>query len=263
MALSVCVAGATGWAGRPVAEAVLAAPDLDLVNAVSRRCAGIDLGVVWGGEPNAVPVYGTVAEAFRSADVLVDFTGHASVRQHAEAAVAQAVDVVVGSSGLSEDDLKDLERAAQSQGVGVFAGGNYALSACLLVMAALELVRYLPAWEIVEYAHADKVDVPSGTARELAERLSRVASPHQEVPVELTAGPKEARGADVAGTRVHSVRLPGYELTVDLVFGLAVERLTLRYDGGPGADKFVTGTLMAIRHVPTVTGIVCGLDSLL
>jgi hypothetical protein len=111
--------------------------------------------------------------------------------------------------------------------------------------------------------NADKPDAPSGTARELAEALGEVAQNQPAVPVERTHGSREARGACIAGTQVHWVRLPGIVLAFETIFGLPDERLTIRHDAGKGAEPYVNGTLLAVRRVMQVTGLVRGLDRLL
>ncbi|HEX4440121.1 MAG TPA: dihydrodipicolinate reductase C-terminal domain-containing protein, partial [Thermoanaerobaculia bacterium] len=110
---------------------------------------------------------------------------------------------------------------------------------------------------------AAKPDAPSGTARELASRLSRVRAPRIEVPVSETHGHPEARGAEVAGTRTHSVRLPGFVSSVEVLFGMPDERLSIRHDSGSGAGPYVAGTLLAVRRVRGFTGLRRGLDSVM
>jgi 4-hydroxy-tetrahydrodipicolinate reductase len=105
--------------------------------------------------------------------------------------------------------------------------------------------------------------VPSGTARELAETISAVRQPGQVVPIADLHGPVEARGADVGGTRVHSVRLPSFVVSTEIVFGGDGERLVMRHDAGSTPDPYVDGTLLAIRRVHEATGVRRGLDSLL
>jgi 4-hydroxy-tetrahydrodipicolinate reductase len=109
---TVCVAGATGWAGRAVAEAVLASSDLLLRGAVSRSAAGRDLGEVWGGAPVGVTVVGDVNQALAGIDVLVDYTAPASARGHVMAAIEAGAHVVIGTSGLSAADFADIDAAA-------------------------------------------------------------------------------------------------------------------------------------------------------
>jgi 4-hydroxy-tetrahydrodipicolinate reductase len=261
--LSVCIAGATGWTGRAVAEAVLAAPDLELAGAVARSAAGRDLGEALGGAPLGVPVHGRVADALAGVDVLVDYTAPEAVREHVLAAVRAGVAVVVGTSGLGADDFAEIDAAARAAGVGVVASGNFSLTAAMWQAAALLAARHLPQWEVVDYASAGKPDAPSGTARECAERLAEVRRPEVERPLSELVGPREARGATVAGTQVHSVRLPSFVVSTEVVFGLPGERLTLRHDAGDSPEPYVAGTLIAARRAPQLTGLVRGLDTLL
>ena len=105
--------------------------------------------------------------------------------------------------------------------------------------------------------------MPSGTARELAEALGEVRSPEDAVPLAELHGPVEARGADVAGTRVHSVRLPSFVVSTEIVFGGTGERLVMRHDAGETPDPYVAGTLLAVRRVAETPGVRRGLGSLL
>jgi 4-hydroxy-tetrahydrodipicolinate reductase len=252
----VCLAGATGWVGKPLAEAIEAADDLELVAAVARRAAGEHIG--------RVTVCATVQEALAvPSDVFVDYTSAATVKAHVLAAVSAGRHVIVGSSGLGNDDFAEVDEIARTAGVGVIAVGNFALTAALLQRFAVDAARYLPAWEIIDSAYAGKMDAPSGTARELAWRLSAVRRPDVDIPIEQTVGSVAARGAEIDHSRIHSVRLPGYTIGIEIRFGRQDERLTLSYDGGPGATPYVAGTLLAIRRVREFTGVVRGLDRIL
>jgi 4-hydroxy-tetrahydrodipicolinate reductase len=261
--LSVCLAGATGWTGRALVGPLMAAPDLVLRSAVSRSTAGQDLGEALGGDALGVPVFATVAEALDGVDVLVDYTSATAVKPNVLAAVAAGVHAVVGSSGLTAADFEEIDAAARERSVGVVASGNFSLTAAMCQAAALLAARHLPAWEIIDYASAGKPDVPSGTSRELAERLGEVREPEVGRPLEEIHGPREARGAGVGGTRIHSVRLPSFVVSTEVVFGLPDERLTIRHDAGGTAEPYVTGTLLAVRAAPRRAGLTRGLDSLL
>ena len=263
MTMSVCVAGATGWTGRPIAEAILAADDLKLRSAVSRSAAGRDLGEAWGGDANGVPVVAAVGDALDGVDVLVDYTSHDAVRGNTLAAIERGVSVVIGSSGLSAGDFRDVDAAARDAGVGVIAAGNFSLTAAMAQAAALLVAPFLPNREIIDYASAGKKDSPSGTARELAERLATVSATTVDVPVEQTDGLVAARGATVAGTQVHSLRLPSFVVSTEVVFALPDERLSIRHDAGSTPTPYVAGTLLAVRAVAQQTGLVRGLDTLL
>jgi 4-hydroxy-tetrahydrodipicolinate reductase len=143
------------------------------------------------------------------------------------------------------------------------ASGNFSLTAAMCQAAALLAARHLPQWEVIDYASATKPDVPSGTARELAERLGEVRTPAIGRSLDEIQGPREARGAAVGGAQVHSVRLPSFVVSTEVVFGLPDERLTIRHDAGGTPDPYVAGTLLAVRAVSTLVGVTRGLDALL
>jgi len=195
--------------------------------------------------------------------VLVDYTSASAVKSHVLSAIAAGRHVVVGSSGLTDHAYQEIDEAAKAVKVGVIAVGNFAITAALLQRFAVEAAKYLQSWEIVDTAGAGKIDAPSGMARELAWRLSEVRPPEVEVPVDHTVGDVAARGADVSHSRVHSLRLPGYTIGLEVHFGQQDERLTLKYDGGPGATPYIAGTLLAIRRVKEFVGLVRGLDRIL
>ena len=261
--LSVCIAGATGWTGRALVQGVLDAPDLTLRSAVSRSAAGGDLGEALGHEALGVPVHATAGAALDGVDVLIDYTSVAVVKANALAAIDAGVAVVIGTSGLTADDYAELDRAARERSVGVVASGNFSLTAAMCQAGALLAARHLPHWEVIDYASATKPDVPSGTARELAERLGEVRLPELGHPIEDLHGPHEARGATIAGTQVHSVRVPSFVVSTEVVFGLPGERLTIRHDAGGSPEPYVAGTLLAVRRATELVGLTRGLDRLL
>jgi 4-hydroxy-tetrahydrodipicolinate reductase len=264
MGIRVCVAGVSGWTGSAVARAILASGEFELAGAIARRQAGRDAGELLGLPAKGVVVAPSLAEALaRPADVLVDFTSPDSVKQRTLEALARGVRVVIGTSGLTAADYADVERKATANRLGVIAAGNFSLTAALAKHFALLAAKYLPSREVIDYAHAEKPDAPSGTARELAEALGEVSKNELAVPVEHTHGSPEARGATVAGTQIHSVRLPGIVLAFEAIFGLPNERLTIRHDAGKGAEPYVNGALLAVRRIMKVVGLVRGLDRLL
>ena len=255
--------GRDGVDRRPIAEAVLAADDSVLRSAVSRSAAGLDLGLAWDGDPLDVPVFGTVAEALEGVDVLVDYTSDEAVLSHTLAALERGVAVVIGTSGLDAEDFAQIDRAAGEAGVGVVAAGNFSLTAAMAQAAALLVARHLPYREVIDYASAGKPDAPSGTARELAERLAQVRANTVDVTPAETRGAVEARGTTVAGTQVHSLRLPSFVLSTEVLFALPDERLSIRHDAGNTPVPYIGGTLLAVRAVSGRRGLTRGLDNLL
>jgi 4-hydroxy-tetrahydrodipicolinate reductase len=267
--IRVCVAGITGWVGRSLVPAIAAAPDLELTGAVARTAAGQrvadalqlpELGAVVGD----VVVRGTVEEALRAgADVLIDYTAPEVVKGNVLHAIARRVHVVIGTSGLTDADYEEIAEAAERAGVGVLATANFAISAVLMEELALIAARFMPSWEVIDYSNANKPDAPSGTARQLAFRLAGVRAPEVAVPIHATHGAPEARGLTLNGTQVHAIRLPGHTIGAEALFGMPDERLSIRYDGGSGAEPYVAGTLLATRTVGSQIGLRRGLGPLL
>lgn len=264
MKLRVCVAGATGWVGKPLCKAVADSDDLILVGAVSRTHQGKHLGAVIGDANLDVTISGSVAAALETpTDVLVDYTKADVVKANVLTAIRKGVHVVIGSSGLTDADFAEINQAATEQKVGVIAAGNFAITAVLLQRFACEAAKYLSHCELIDYASDNKADAPSGTARELAFRLAEVRQSEVTIPLEETIGEKESRGTTLNGTQVHSLRLPGYVIGVEAIFGAADERLSLRHDAGSGAEPYITGTLLAIRKVRNYSGLQRGLDRIM
>ena len=261
-ALTVCISGALGSVGRELVPAVVAAGDLRLQSAVSRRESGRDVGEALGGDPVGVAIEGDIERALdRHPDVLIDYTHPAVVRRHIALALERRVPVVIGTTGLFDDDFAEIDATARAAGVGV-ATGNFSLTAALLQHLARIAARHVGRFEVIEQGRAEKPDVPSGTARELAELLARERGAPPETAVELI-GPAEARGATISGVPVHALRLPGTTPRVEVVFGAPGERLTIRHEEQGDPAIFVAGTLLAARRVQRFTGLVRGLDSLL
>jgi 4-hydroxy-tetrahydrodipicolinate reductase len=141
--------------------------------------------------------------------------------------------------------------------------GNFALTAVLLQKFAEIAARYIPHWEIIDYAHSDKKDVPSGTVVQLANRLAQVRESELDIPLDEVQGPKESRGVRLLGTQVHSVRLLGYVISVDVIFGMPDQKLILRHESGTSAEPYVNGALLAIRKVSALIGLHRGLASVM
>jgi 4-hydroxy-tetrahydrodipicolinate reductase len=264
MKIRLCIAGITGWTGSAVAKALIGSDEFELVAGIARKRAGEDAGLVLGGAALGVPVAPDLATALKTPfDVLVDFTAPDSVQARAQRALEAGRHVVVGTSGLSAADYEPLEAAALAHGVGLIAAGNFSITAALAKHFALVAARFLPSCEVIDYAHAGKPDAPSGTALELAEMIGQVRPSELAVPLERTHGHPQARGARLAGTQVHSVRLPGFVIAFETLFGLPHERLSIRHDAGSGADPYVAGVLLAARRVMGLKGMVRGLDTLM
>jgi 4-hydroxy-tetrahydrodipicolinate reductase len=262
--IKVCVAGVTGWTGSAVAKSILESKEFQLVSAVSRKSAGMDVGEALGLQKLGVAIQPNIEKALSvPVDVLIEYTHAGSVKEHVFCALKKKIRVVVGASGLTAADFEEIDRICKEMDLGVIAAGNFSLTAALAKHCSLLAARYLPTWEIIDYAEANKPDAPSGTTREMAEQMAKIKPNELELSVDSTIGVKEARGASIAGSQLHSVRLPGYKFSFETLFGLPDERLTIRHDAGTGAMPYVQGTLLATRKVIYTTGLIRGLDKLL
>ncbi len=262
----VLLAGISGWIGSTLGPEIARSPDMILAGGIARRsarkplreCAGD--GTAYSSE---ALVLNRIEDMTGDCDVFVDFTRPEIVRHHALYALQRGWHVVIGTSGLSDSDYAEIDRVAREGNKGVLAAGNFSITAVLLQRFAEQAARHIDHFEIVDYAHADKPDAPSGTARELAHRLGRITRPVLDVPLDSTRGDVASRGATLSGAQVHSVRLPGFIISVEAIFGKPHERLLLRHDAGTGADPYVAGCLLAIRKVAGLVGLQRGLDSVL
>ena len=265
MPIRICLGGGTGWAGSALARGIAQSDDLSLVAAISRTHAGKLLGDVLGEARLSCLVYATAQEALnqQACDVYFDYTKPEVAKTNSLAALQSGAHVVIGTSGLTEADYAELDQAAERARRGVLAVGNFAITVVLLQKFAEIAARHIPQWEIIDYAHDDKKDAPSGTVRELSARLSKIHPSELTVPLEDTQGVVETRGARLNGSQVHSIRLPGYTISVEILFGLPGQTLSIRHDSGGSAQPYVGGGLLAIRKVSSFTGLRRGLDSVL
>jgi 4-hydroxy-tetrahydrodipicolinate reductase len=264
MSIRVSLAGATGWAGSALAHAIAKSDDITVVSAVSRTHSQHILGDVLNEPLLNCPIYATAQEALvQPCEVFFDFTKPDVAKANVLAALQHGAHVVIGTSGLTDADYAEIATVAEHRQLGVLAVGNFALTVVLLQKFSEIAARYISQWEIIDYAHDDKKDAPSGTARELAYRLSAIRSSELTIPLEQTQGVVETRGARLTGSQIHSIRLPGYTISTEIIFGMPDQKLTIRHDSGSSAQPYVDGALLAIRKVNTFVGLRRGLDNLL
>ena len=259
MSIRVVVAGATGWSGSALVKAIASSDDLTLAAAVARKSAGSEL--------SGIRILRSLEMALSvPSDVVVDYTHPTAVMEHTLTALAAGRHVVIGTSGLTAADYREIDAAAKKAHRGVVAAGNFSITATLLTRFAVEAAKYVADVEVIDYASAKKPDVPSGTAREIAERIAEVRGKGTSVPVADNLGPKEARGAAIGEgntVQLHSLRLPSYVIACEAIFGAPDERLTIRHDAGSSAAPYVAGTLLAVRKVVGMVGLTRGLDTLI
>jgi 4-hydroxy-tetrahydrodipicolinate reductase len=248
--------------GREVLAAVNREPDFTPVGVLEKfsREEFVSLPDGSGLIPLSSDPEGLIARC--QPDLIIDFTNAEWTPLVTKAALAAGVRLVIGTTGLSGDFLKDLEKQCAARGVGAVVAPNFALGAVLMIHLAKTAARYFDWVEITEMHQERKVDAPSGTAvataRALIESRGR--------PFEHNVAEKEtlpgSRGADLDGVAIHSVRLPGMVAHQEITFGGKGETLRIRHDS-TGRDSFIPGVLLASRQVMTRSGLSYGLDSIL
>jgi 4-hydroxy-tetrahydrodipicolinate reductase len=247
--LRVAVSGALGRMGSTTCKAVAADSGLVLSAAVDPAFSSrgvdcpIDLGVGY-----AVPTFAGIDQALAEGgiDVVVDFSTPDAVRQNILACIDRRVPVVVGTTGLSADDLAELDGRASQSGVPVLVAPNFAMGAVLMMQFAELAAKYLRACEIVELHHEAKLDAPSGTSRLTSLRIEaawRQNGVENRVPI-------------------HSVRLPGLVAHQEVIFGGTGETLTIRHDS-LSRDSFMPGVVLAVKRVSALQGLAVGLENIL
>ena len=275
--IPVVVAGALGRMGAEVVKAVLAAPDTTLVGAIDTTAGkeGCDLGLELGlGELElaiTADFEGSLCQASQAVRqagpgggaVLVDFTHPSVVFEHTRAAIAYGVHPVIGTTGLSPQQLQDLASFAAKASIGAAVIPNFSVGMVLLQQAAAAAARFYDYAELTELHHNRKADAPSGTCiktAELIEELGKSFNPAQVEEHETLAGCRG--GQRESGLRLHSIRLPGLVAHQEVMFGAAGETYTLRHDT-IDRSAYMPGVLLTIRRVRQMGGLVYGLERLL
>jgi 4-hydroxy-tetrahydrodipicolinate reductase len=265
MGLKIAVAGAAGRMGRNVVKAVHEDPDTDLVAAVDVACLGEDAGTLAGIGALGLPVRGDLGSALgdTGAQVMVDFTLADSAHRNALTALAAGVSPVIGTTGMSAAQLAEIDAAACRAGIGAVLAPNFAIGAVLMMLFAKQAAKYMPDVEVIELHHEKKIDAPSGTAmRTLELILEGRGEGLAKRPDREEFKVEGARGGNVDGVRVHSVRLPGYVAHQECIFGGLGQTLTIRHDS---IDRvgFMPGVLLACKKARAQKGLVVGLEHLL
>ncbi len=244
--IRVGVLGAKGKVGQAMCEAVEAALDLELV-------AQVD-----AGDPIATFVD-------TRTEVVIDFTSPAVVMPNLEFLVAHGIHAVVGTTGFDEDRLATVRGwLAAKPEVGVLIAPNFAIGAVLSMRFAAQAARFFDSVEVIELHHPNKVDAPSGTAYRTAALIAeaRAAAGRGPSPDATTDELEGARGADVDGVRVHSVRLAGLVAHQEVLLGTQGETLTIRHDS-IDRNSFAPGVLLGVREIAARPGLTLGIDPLL
>lgn len=247
--INIAVCGANGKMGQEVIKAVSAAEDMSLV-------AKIDIK---DGE------FATIKDAKNSVkiDILIDFTQPKSIYENALYCLNNGISIVIGTTGLSDEQIGELKKLSEAQKLGCFIAPNFSTGAVLMMKFAQMASKYFDNAEIIELHHNQKKDAPSGTAVKTALMMSEANSDFTKgncAEVETIEG---ARGASSYNNiHIHSVRLPGYIASQEVIFGAGGQILTIRHDS-MNRECYMDGVLRAVRYVDANHNFVYGLDNIL
>lgn len=262
--IRVLVCGAYGKMGREVLKAVHKDEHLSIVGAVDVKSDFADVGELIGAGKIGVTVGNDLQTVIHETkpQVMVDFTKPEAVMPNIRIAIKNGVCPVVGTTGLTETDISEVRTLCTQSKVNAIISPNFSIGAILMMKLAQEAAKYLPQVEIIEYHHDQKLDAPSGTALRTAELLTEVrGSLRQGHPDEFEKLPG-ARGGNVAGIPIHSVRLPGYVAHQEVIFGGIGQTLSIRHDS-ISRESFMPGVLLACKKVLTTDGLIIGLEQIL
>ena len=224
--MKVVVNGALGKMGQETVNAVHGEPDLEMVASIDR---GNDL-----------------ADTIKTThpDVVVDFTHPSCVKQNVLTILSHGANAIIGTTGLSEADLMEIDAVAKANGLGALVIPNFAIGAVLLMTFAAEAAKYMPKVEIIEYHHDKKADAPSGTAIKTAEMIYSV---NQHI-----------NSAKLDETEL----IPGYVASQEVILGGVGQTLVIRHDT-ISRDSFMPGVILCIRKISQISGLVYGLENVL
>lgn len=265
MTVKVAIAGARGRMGTAAVEAIMKAEGMEIVAALDYKNEGLFLHDNKVNEHQVgIPIYTSFEQLVKNTgpDVLLDLTNPEAVYENMHNAIQHGVRPVVGTSGLSFDNIEQLTRLSEEKEVGAIIAPNFSIGAVLMMKFSAMAARYLGDIEIIESHHDQKVDAPSGTALKTAEMIMDVRKRHTQGHPEEKEQIKGARGADIDGMKIHSVRLPGLLAHQEVLLGSEGEVLTIRHDSFD-RSCFMPGVIMAIRRVLEEKELIYGLENII
>ena len=256
--IKVLISGITGKMGLEAVAAISNETDVDLVGGTCARDRGPTLATPAGDVPISTDL--KVLLEHTNPDVLLDLSNAAVAMDAAEKAASRKINIVMGASGFSDDQLKQLDSMAKDNGVGIIVAPNFALGAIVLKKLAEQAAPYFDYVDIVESHHEAKIDSPSGFALNLMRSLGQNKQFTRNQPEKENMD--NTRGGEYNGISVHSIRMPGKSAHHEVIFGAAGQTVSIKHDT---LDRscYMPGVLRCIRDVVTRPGLVIGLENVL
>ncbi len=247
--IKVAVCGANGKMGREVVSAVKSAEDMELTARIDIMC----------GEFNSIEK----AHEEREIDILVDFTQPKSIYENAKYCLNNKINMVIGTTGMKDEQIQELEELSKKNKTACFIAPNFSTGAVLMMMFAKSAAKYFNNAEIIELHHNQKKDAPSGTAIRTAKMMAESNENFAKgncTEIETIEGARG--GTSYNNIHIHSVRMPGFMASQEVIFGATGQTLRIRHDSTT-RDCYMPGVLLAIRYVYDKGGFVYGLDNIL
>ena len=258
--INVAVHGALGRMGQEVLRAVSAADGMRPIGGADAKANSDSMPLPDGS--GEIAASRNLADLLEGADAVVDFSVADAAMSALRTATARGVNVVVGTTGLSESDYAEADRLASEHGVGVIIAPNFAMGAVLMIHLAKVAAPFFDYADLTEMHHEAKIDAPSGTALAIARAAAEGrAGDFTNVPAEKQLIPN-TRGGDHAGVSVHSARMPGRMAHHELTLGALGQTLTIRHDS-INRESFMPGVTMAVREVVNRKGLTVGLEKIM
>ncbi|NBJ71459.1 MULTISPECIES: 4-hydroxy-tetrahydrodipicolinate reductase [Clostridia] len=265
MTINIVIAGPRGKMGSEAVNMVMNEPDFRLVACIDHKNNGKTLDTILPEVDLAIPIYDDAQACFqnhKNTDVLIELSVPQAGYKHTKTALRHKVRPVVGTTGFTETQLKEVDAFAQQQNIGCMIIPNFAVGAVLMMKFAKMAAAYFPDVDIIEKHHDQKLDAPSGTAIKTAELIrENRQSKKQGHPEEKEIFPG-ARGADLDGIKLHSVRLPGLVAHQEVIFGSPGQTLTIKHDSMNRAS-FMDGIKLCVNRVMEIKGLIYGLETIL
>lgn len=255
--IKVLVNGAFGRVGSEVVRTVIAEPELELAGGVDIHGDGKTL-------PDGRAVYTDLSTALAETrpDVVVDFTRPDAVMQSLRIILGRGIRAVVGTTGFTPERLAEVKTLTEANQTAALIVPNFALGAVVMIKLAAEAAKYFADVEIIEKHHDQKLDAPSGTAILTAQKIAAVRAAHKQGHPEERETMPGVRGGDFEGIRIHSMRLPGYVASQEVVFGSRGETLKIINDP-VNRECYMPGVVLACKKIGSLQGLIYGLDQIL
>ena len=264
--IKIVIAGPRGKMGKACVNMITQSPHFQLVSVLDRKydrekIANIDPSF---SHLHTIPVFTNIDECLAETkpDVFIDLTRPEAAFHHARTAIHYGVRPIIGTTGLTSEQLNELKQLANEKRIGCIIAPNFAIGAILMMKFSQMAAKYFSDVEIIELHHDQKLDAPSGTAVKTAEMILEERGTKKQGHSEEKETISGARGAEVGGLRIHSVRLPGLIAHQQVIFGSKGETLTIRHDSYD-RSSFMHGIQLSIKAIMSLEEYVYGLENIL